>query len=120
MLYYTILFVCIGFIIFLPFVLCGKTLIWNIDGYLQWYPLLAKLKSVFLNWGGQLSQLWSWDTGLGADLIGNYALILFDPFNYIAIFFPNAYLDVAYSVIIGMKLYVSFSMVRPPFKIKSN
>lgn len=105
--YYTILFLSVGFIIFFQFALCRKTLIWDTDGYLQWYALLAKVKSIALDlWEGSF-QLWSWDTGLGSDLIGNYALVLCDPFNYVAVFFPNAHLDIAYSVIIILKLYVA-------------
>lgn len=105
--YYTILFLVVGLFTFSQLLLNHKTFIWDTDGYLQWYPLLVKFKNVVLNFGEGACKLWSWDTGLGADLIGNYALILFDPFNYIAIFFPDSHMDIAYSVIIILKLYVA-------------
>lgn len=104
-LYYTILFLFIGFVVFVQFALCKKTLIHSSDGYLQYYPILVKLKNFFLSTGD--FTLWSWDTGLGADFIGNYALVLCDPFTYITLLFSNAYLDIGYSIMIVLKLYVA-------------
>ncbi len=104
--WYTVLFFIIGTVIFFPFVLYQKTLLWESDGFLQWYSILAKLKSVVTDFFcGKGFSFWSWDTGLGSDLIGNYAQVLFDPFCYIAVLFPYAKLDIAYSVIVVIKLY---------------
>ncbi|MCM1561782.1 MAG: YfhO family protein [Butyrivibrio sp.] len=105
-LWYTVLFVCVGTVIFLPFAVYGKTLLWNSDGYLQYYPVLAKVKQVLTRFiQGKGISFWGWDTGIGADVIGNYALALFDPFCWLAVIFPNQYLDIAYSFIIILKLY---------------
>ena len=105
-LWYTILFICIGTIVFLPFVIYRKTLLWNVDGFLQYYAILAKVRQILLSFiKGSGFSFWSWDTGLGADVIGNYALVLCDPFCWIVVFFSDQFLDIAYSVIIILKLY---------------
>ena len=109
---YTLLFVFIAAIIFSQFILYDKTLIWKEDGFKQWYSILVKFRSV---WGdlikkGDLS-FWSWDTGLGADLIGNYAFIFCDPFNYIVAFFSKDKIDIAYSLIIVLKMYAAGLMM---------
>ncbi len=104
--WYSVLFIGVGSIIFLPFTLYGKTLLWNGDGYSQYYPILVKLQQIIVNLlKGNGISFWSWDTGLGADVIGNYALVLFDPFCWLVVLFPKQYLDVAYSVIVILKLY---------------
>ncbi len=104
--WYSILFAGVGILIFLPFAMYGKTLLWNSDGYLQYYPILVKVKQIITDLiQGKGISFWSWDTGLGADTIGNYALVLCDPFCWLAVLFPEQYLDVAYSVIVILKLY---------------
>lgn len=105
---YTAAFLLVSFIIFLPFILFGKTLVWETDGYLQWYPLLVKMKSIITDFfAGNGFSFWSWDTGLGGDSIGNYAIVLCDPFNYISLLFSKENMDIAYSVIIIAKLYAA-------------
>lgn len=105
---YSIACLFVGLIIFLPFLIYNKSLVWNIDGYLQWYPLLVKMKSVLIDFfSGNGFSLWSWDTGLGGDFIGNYALVFCDPFNYLVLLFSKANMDIAYSLIIILKIYAS-------------
>lgn len=105
---YTLLFICVGLVIFSQFLIYNKTLIWTSDGYLQWYAIFAKFKQVVSDFFlGNGFSFWSWDTGLGADLIANYALVLCDPFSYLAVFFPNQCLDVAYTVIVILKMYAA-------------
>lgn len=55
--YYTILFLIVGLFTFSQLIISNKTFIWDTDGYLQWYPLLVKLKNVALNFGGQACKL---------------------------------------------------------------
>ena len=105
-LWYSVAFIIVAAVIFLPFVFYNKTLIWKTDGYLQWYPILSKLKHTVEDlFQGNGFSFWSWDTGMGSDLIGNYALVLCDPFSYLAVLFPYKDLDIAYSVIIVVKMY---------------
>lgn len=74
---YTLAF-CVGTVLtYCYFFLYGKTLLWSSDGMLQHYPYLVKVKQIIGDFlCGNGLELWSWDTGLGADVIGNYATIL--------------------------------------------
>ena len=107
-LYYSLLFIFVSFFTFLPFFICKKTLVWDVDGFRQHIPVLQKIRSLihsFLS-NGEFS-FWSWDIGLGADTIGNLAHVLFDPFEYIAALFPSPLLDLGYSISIILRLYAA-------------
>lgn len=110
---YTYAFVIIAAVMMLPFLYFSKTLIWEVDGYLQWYPIMVKMRTFIADFvHGNGIHFWSWDTGLGADNIANYAFVLFDPFNYIVAFFSRQNADIAYTVIEVLKLYFAgFAMV---------
>lgn len=105
---YTICFCVIAVIAFGSFILMGKTFILNIDAFLQHYPLLENTKNIVrgLMYGKGIS-FWSQNIGVGSDTIGNLAIILMDPFNYIAIFFPDKYLDIGYSIAVVLRLYIA-------------
>ena len=91
----------------IQFAYFGKTMIWSVDGYLQWYPLFAKFKMLIGDLFTHGFALWQWDTGLGGDTIANYSFMLFDPFHYIALLFSKANQDIAYTVVVILKLYVA-------------
>lgn len=91
----------------LQFLILGKSMIWSVDGYLQWYPVFAKFKMLIGDLFSHGIAMWQWDTGLGGDLIANYSMVLFDPFSYIALLFSKANQDIAYSIIIVLKLYTA-------------
>ena len=105
---YTAVFIFLGLCIFGQFIIYHKTLVWKEDGFTQWYSLLVDFKRTveyFIDGNGL--ELWKWNTGIGADLIGNYSFFIFDPFSYITLFFSNEKMDVAYSVIVILKLYAA-------------
>ena len=117
---YSLLFIAVATFVAVQFIAMNKTMVWSVDGYLQWYAMFAKFKSVFVNLfqGGGLA-LWQWDIGLGGDLISNFSLVLFDPFSYIALLFPTSMLDIAYSIIVVLKLYVAGLVVLSYLKYKN-
>lgn len=105
---YTLCFCIIASVSFGSFILMGKTLIFNIDGFLQHYPLLEGAKNVLRNLvHGKGISFWAQNIGIGSDMIGNLAIMLTDPFNYIAMLFPDKYLDVGYSVAVVARLYTA-------------
>ena len=105
---YTLLFILISCFWVSQFIFLNKTMVWEVDGYLQWFPLLTKTKDVLVGLlSGDGLALWQWDIGLGGDLLGNVAHVLCDPFNFIVVFFPKSKIDIAYSVIIIVKLYTA-------------
>ena len=104
---YSFLFVIVLAFFGIQFAYLGKTMIWSVDGYLQWYPLFAKFKMLMGDLFTHGFALWQWDTGLGGDTIANYSFMLFDPFHYIALLFSKANQDVAYTIVVVLKLYAA-------------
>ena len=103
---YTLLFIIIAFFSFFWFIVCGKTFIYNVDGYLQHYSFLVKLRRFISDaFSGSGLSLWSWDTGYGADTMGNFAIVFCDPFAYIAAAFSPKYIDIGYTVSVILRLY---------------
>lgn len=97
---------------FLPFFLFDVSLIRasidgsNCDGFRQHYEYLVWLKHTIVNlFAGNGFSFWSWNVGLGADTIGSFAAVFFDPFNYIAVIFPDDQISVAYTIGIYLRLY---------------
>lgn len=105
---YTILFLFTSLLVFGCFAVYGKTLIYNDDAFYQHYPLLVKLRHVVgdLIRGNGFS-FWSQDIGLGNDTLGCMALVMTDPYNYIAAAFPVKYIDVGYSFAVILKIYTA-------------
>lgn len=105
---YSLLYAVVALIVFCQLLIFDKTLIWNIDGYLQRYSVYAKFYDSFRDlFSGQGFPLWDWSIGLGSDRLSNFAFIIFDPFSYVSLFFSKAHLDLAYSFIIVLKLYTA-------------
>lgn len=105
---YTLLFLIIVFFAYFWFILFGKTFIYNVDAYLQHYSFLVKLRRfVYDIFSGNGVSFWSWDTGHGADTLGNFAIVFCDPFAYIAAAFKPEFIDIGYSVSIIFRLYAA-------------
>lgn len=105
---YTFWFFILALIGFSGFFLCHRTMIWNIDGYLQRYPVFVQFKNMIRDvCNGKGFSLWSQNVGLGSDTIGVFSFVLFDPFSYLMLFFSNKNLDIAYTLIVILKLYAA-------------
>lgn len=105
---YTLLFIVVAFLAFFWFIYVGNTFIHNVDGYLQHYSFLVKLRRFLSDivHGNGIS-LWSWDAGYGADTLGNFAIVFCDPFAYIAAAFKPQFIDIGYSISEIVRLYVA-------------
>ena len=105
---YTILFIVISFFAFFWFIIVGKTFVYNGDGYLQHYSFLVKLRRFITDtFSGNGASLWSWDLGLGSDTLGNFAIIICDPFAYIAAAFKPKFIDIGYTISVILRLYAA-------------
>lgn len=104
---FTLVFVISSVIAFGAFFLMKVTFIRNYDdGFLQHYETLIQLKHVVSQFlSGDGFSFWSWNIGLGADSIGSLAMVYFDPFNYIAILFPEELISVGYTFTAFLQLY---------------
>ncbi len=106
--WYTVIFGVSAIAIFWMFWHYKESMLAMPDGYLQNYPILVKMYNMIqecINTGN--FEFWSWDTGLGGDVIGNYSSFLFDPFSYITFLFGRNRLDFGYAVGIMARLYAA-------------
>lgn len=106
---YTFLFVLIACIAFSVFIVSKHSFIWKGDGLRQHYIILKdfneKVRS-FLSNPSEGGQFFSWDMGLGLDVIGQYSYyVLGDPFAYISLLFPMSHLELAYNFLILLRLF---------------
>lgn len=106
---YAILFILIAGIVFSVFAINERSFVWQNDGLKQHYIILKdfneKVRS-FLSNPSDGFDLFSWNMGLGLDIIGQYSYyILGDPFAYISLLFPMQYLEIAYNFLILLRFF---------------
>ncbi len=90
------------------FWLYQKSIVWRGDGLAQHYPALH----FFNQWvRGMIHSprsgvpLWSWNIGLGADIIGTLAFpVVGDPFALVSLLFPMARLETALAVMLALRV----------------
>ncbi|WP_172187774.1 YfhO family protein [Lentilactobacillus kribbianus] len=108
-LYYTIGFGLLAGMMFGYLLLADKSLVWFKDGMAQHYPILKSFRQMLVNFIAHPSQgftHWSWDIGLGGDQLTNYSYyVMGDLFNYLIIFFPKGHLELAYGILVFLRLY---------------
>ena len=106
---YTILFIIIVGIIFSIFFINDKTFIWQADGLKQHFIILKDFHEAireFISNPSNGLDLFSWEMGLGMDVIGQYSYyVLGDSFAYLSLLFPTQYLEIVYSCLIILRLY---------------
>ncbi|GAF37046.1 YfhO family protein [Lentilactobacillus farraginis] len=103
---YTITFIFICLLTYsLPW-LAGKTLIWDVDGIAQHFPILAQFQRILQGTAHQSLFGWSWNLGVGADQLTTFAFyIVGDPFSYLIALFPADKLELGYQILILLRLY---------------
>lgn len=106
---YTITFAIIFCLYYLIFIKAGKTLLWNSDGINQHFSILYNFNEVVRNFiKHPLRGIpeWSWNIAYGNDIIGTYSYyILGDPFAYLSLLFPMKKLQLAFTLLIVLRLY---------------
>lgn len=103
---YTIIFTITALLSFWFFIKMGKSFIWNIDGFKQHYVILYDFNKMMRNLFESGISLFSWNMGLGLDVIGQYSYyILGDPFAYISLLFPMKYLKYVYNILVILRIY---------------
>lgn len=106
---YAILFIFIAIVVFAIFFKNQCSFIWQADGLKQHYIILKdfneKIRSFLTNPSGGLD-LFSWNMGLGMDIIGQYSYyVLGDPFAYLSLLFPMQYLEYSYTFLILLRIF---------------
>lgn len=114
-LYYTLTFLFLSAIVFLPFAWNHKSLIWKPDGLTQHFNSLI----YFRNWVLSILQtlvsehrlsipLWDSCIGYGSDIITTlHYYVIGDPLNLLSLFVPVRYLEALYNFLILFRLYLS-------------
>lgn len=106
---YSLLFVMMTLVIFSAFILSGRSLIWNLDGAGQHYPILKQFHAMVWDMlrSGHISGNWDFTVGLGADTYNTFSYyVLGDPFTYLSLLFPASQLELAYHLMIIFRLYL--------------
>ncbi|WP_056983927.1 YfhO family protein [Lentilactobacillus farraginis] len=108
---YSVLFtVLIGFIAG-SLLMTGRSMVWELDGFAQHYPILVQLRhmiAAFLTNPSQGFTHWSWHISLGSDQLTNLSYyVIGDLFNYLVILFPKNHLEMAFAFLVFLRMYVS-------------
>lgn len=109
-LWYTILFVILSFLIFLPFVLRGNGFIRDGDGYNQTYSVLIYIGKYLREWMTSGFQVKDFDfsLGLGEGVISALSWLGFgDIFTVLSAFVSPEYTEQLFNCIVLLKMYAS-------------
>lgn len=103
---YSMAFLLLLVFLVIPFIVFGKTTVYDGDGYNQWFAMFCKWRTMIVEFvRGNGIALWQWDIGLGGDMLGQYTSVIFDPFNILVVFFDRQHMDICYMVTELLKLY---------------
>ena len=112
---FTLLFLAASLVIYAPFLLLGKSLVWEHDSYTQhikamvfisrWYR--QTLKSLVTgNW--KAISTYSFSIGYGSDAFTTLAYYgVGDPFNFLSVLVPAKYIYIFYNALIPLKNYLA-------------
>ena len=104
--YYTLIFTITAIAVFWIFIKTGKSFIWQNDGFNQHYLILNDFNVALRNIFNNGMSLFSWNLGLGLDVIGQYSYyILGDIFSYLSLLFSMDNLKYAYQILILFRIY---------------
>ena len=103
---YTMLFCIISFTVFFAFIKYNKSFVWQGDGIKQHFAILCDFNQIVRNMFQNGIPMISWNMGLGLDVIGQYSYyVIGDPFAYISLLFPMEHLEIAYNVLVLLRMY---------------
>ena len=112
---FTLLFLIAALVIYAPFILMKKSLVWEHDSYTQhvkamvfisrWYR--QSLKALVTgNW--RAISTYSFSIGYGSDAFTTLAYYgVGDPFNFLSVFVPAKYIYIFYNALIPLKNYLA-------------
>lgn len=104
---YTLAFMIVVALSFGALRTTGHTTIWSLDGIAQHYPILKEFYQILHGTANQNLFSWSWNLGLGADQMTTFAYyVVGDPFSYLIALFPFAKIELGYTLLTILRLYV--------------
>lgn len=104
---YTGLFLLLSAMIFSVFFVQGKTFIWEGDGFHQHYPFFREYLTILRNFFETGNwQSWDWTIGLGQDTLITYGYyVVGDPFVYLGLLFPPGSEELAFHVLMLVRIW---------------
>lgn len=104
---YTALFAVLFTVIYATFFIQGKTFIWEGDGFHQHYPFFREYLTIIRNFFETGDwQSWDWNIGLGQDTLVTYGYyVVGDPFVYLGLLFPKGAEELAFHVIMFVRIW---------------
>lgn len=106
---YSAIFITLLIAVLFIFFKLDKSLIWKDDALQQHFLILYDFNEIIRNFLANPSNgipTFSFDVGLGQDIIGQYSYyILGDPFAYLSLLFPMNKLEIAYIFLIVIRMY---------------
>ncbi|RRG08611.1 MAG: glycosyl transferase [Lactobacillus sp.] len=122
---YSVLFTVLTGIIAGSLLMTGRSMVWELDGFAQHYPILVQLRhmiATFLSDPSRGFTHWSWGISLGSDQLTNLSYyVIGDLFNYLVILFPKNHIEMAFEFLIFLRMYasgLSFMLYTSTYKFK--
>lgn len=108
---YTVLFTALICVLVGCLFLTGRSMIWELDGMAQHYPILVQLRHMILSFlhnpSGGFTH-WAWNISLGSDQLTNLAYyVIGDPFNYLIALFPKSQIENVFALLVFLRMYFS-------------
>ena len=111
---FTLLFALCSLVIWLPYILQGKTFVWNVDGISQHIPALI----FYRHWLGDIVRsffaghpdipMWSFNLGEGSDVINTlHYYCIGDPLCLIVALFPASLMGYCYTLLSVIRMYLA-------------
>ncbi len=111
---FTLLFALCSVVIWLPFILLGRTFVWNVDGISQHIPALIFFRKWLLEIIGSVFSgnpdipMWSFSLGEGSDVIDTlHYYCIGDPLCLIVLFFPEKLMGACYTLLSLIRIYLA-------------
>ncbi len=109
-LWYTLLFLCVSCIAFLPFIFTGKSFVYNVDGgsqyivYLRYMGQYLRRTIAGLMSGDLTIPMYDHTIGMGDDI---NAIVRFHPLDFLSVLFPASCTEYLYDAILLIRYYLS-------------
>lgn len=111
---YTAAFAVCALLVFSPFILGNKSLVWNPDGTAQHYTAFVYLGNYLREFAANLLHgrfiipQWDFSIGLGADILTTLHYYSFgDPLDLLSVFIPAKFASVGYSLVMILRYYLA-------------
>lgn len=124
---YTVLFTALICVLVGCLYLTGRSMIWELDGMAQHYPILLQLRHMIISFlhnpSGGFTH-WAWNISLGSDQLTNLSYyVIGDAFNYLIVLFPKNQMENAFAFLVFLRMYVSglsFMLYSSSYKFKKS